>query len=112
MLEQFCKNVQDALDYTIDFHRFLTEGELLQDVTCEIAPDTMTASRLEFDDRKVKVWLMGGVDRQVFVIQINITTTKNRRKSFQFRVRTVGDEAAYSTVSINDTTVLTGRLPQ
>lgn len=111
MLEQFCKDVQDALDYTVDFYRFLNEGETLQDVTVEIAPNTMTASRVEFDDRKVKVWLMGGVHRQVYVVKINITTTKNRRKAFQYRVRTLGEEAQYVTVSVADTTVLTGRLP-
>ena len=111
MLEQFCKNVKDALDYTVDFYRFLQDEEVLQNVVCTISPDTMTASRLEYDDRKAKVWIMGGVDKEVYTVRFEITTNFNRRKTFDFQIRTLGEEAEYSLVSITDTTVLTGRLP-
>jgi len=110
MLEQFCKRCDESLDYVVDFYRWLGTREVITECTAVVTPDTITVSRLAFTEKKAVVWLMGGVDQEVYLIEVTITTDKGRRKTFEFQVRTVGEPGGFPSVSIADTSVVTGKL--
>lgn len=115
MLEYYCKESREALDYTIDFNRFLIGRESIISASAVVLapvvtdPDaTLTISRVGYTKNQVAVWLLGGEDRVQYMVTVTIDTDKGRRKEVSFLITTTGQADEVVTVNISDVTATIG----
>lgn len=115
MLEYYCKSSREALDYTIDFNRFLIGRESIVSASAVISapvvaePDTtLTITRVGYTKNQVAVWLIGGEDKIQYTVTVTIDTDKGRRKEVSFLLRTTGAADEIVTVDIANTTATIG----
>lgn len=115
MLEYYCKESREVLDYTIDFNRFLIGRESIISASAVVLapvvtdPDaTMIISRVGFTKNQVAVWLMGGEHAVQYTVTVTIDTDKGRRKEASFLITTTGQADDVVTVSIADVTATIG----
>ena len=115
MLEYYCKDSREALDYTIDFNRFLIGREYIIGASAVItAPTvtdpgaTLTITRVGYTKNQVSVWVTGGEDRVQYTVSVTIDTDQGRRKTESFLLTTNGDWDGIPVVNITDTTATIG----
>lgn len=115
MLEYYCKDAREALDYTVDFHRFLVGRESIIGASATISAPTvtdpnktLTITRVGYTQNQVVVWVTGGEDRVQYTVNVTIDTDQGRRKSESFLLMTNGDWAGVPVVDIADTTATIG----
>ena len=115
MLEYFCKASREALDYTIDFNRFLIGRESIVSASAVVLalavtdPDaTLTFSRVGYTKNQVAVWLAGGEDRIQYTVTVTIDTDQGRRKEQSFLLTTTGTTGGVAIVDIADTMATIG----
>ncbi len=115
MLEYFCKKSREALDYTIDFNRFLIGREFIIGASAVITGSAasvegqvMQITRVDYTKNQVAVWLTGGEDDVQYTVTVTIDTDQGRRKEQSFLVRTTGTSAEAVFVDISGTTVTIG----
>lgn len=111
MLEYYCKHSREALDYTIDFNRFLIGRESIIGASAVISAPTVTVpaatlaiTRVGYTKNQVAVWLTGGEDRIQYTINVTIDTDQGRRKEQSFLLTTTGTSGGVAIVDIADTT--------
>ncbi len=114
MRELFCKPADETLDYVIDFHRALRNGEKIvkASATATEFPAGMVIKTVEFTPDAVTVWLIGGRDKDRHVVQVAIETNLGKVLEREFLVDIHGTAPAYDPVRINaaDTRVEIGFL--
>lgn len=117
MLEYFCKASREALDYTIDFNRFLVGRERITGASAVVsAPAVIDAdavlqiARVGYTTNQVVVWLAGGENGMQYTVTVTIDTDQGRRKEQSFLIRTAGYAGAVPVVNITDTTATIGFL--
>ena len=115
MLEYFCKESREALDYTVDFNRFLIGREYIVGASAVVsAPEiteagaTLQITRVGYTKNQVAVWLTGGEDAMQYTVTVTIDTDQGRRKEESFRIKTTGTAGAVAVVDIADTTATIG----
>lgn len=115
MLEYYCKASREALDYTIDFNRFLIGRESIIGASAVIsAPvvtdpeSTLMITRVGYTKNQVAVWLSGGEDMVQYTVTVTIDTDQGRRKESSFLLQTTGDAGKVTIVDINDTAATIG----
>lgn len=115
MLEYYCKASREALDYTIDFNRFLIGRESITGASAIISapvvtdPDsTLLITRVGYTKNQVAVWLAGGEDTVQYTITVTIDTDQGRRKEVSFLLTTTGTAGKVTVVDISDTTATIG----
>ena len=113
MLEYFCKEGRESLDYTVDFYRFLVGREAITAASAIITaptvtdPDaTLTITRVGYTKNQVAVWVTGGEGGIQYTITITIDTDKGRRKEQSFLLQTSGAGSAVTIVYVSDTTAV------
>lgn len=115
MLEYFCKDSREALDYTVDFNRFLIGREHITGASAVIsAPfvteplNTLQITRVGYTKNQVVVWLSGGEDKIQYTVTVTIDTDQGRRKEQSFLITTNGVSGGVAIVDISDTTATIG----
>ena len=115
MLEYYCKSAREALDYTIDFNRFLQGREYITGASAVIsAPSitdqdaTLTITRVGYTKNQVAVWLAGGEDSIQYTVTVTIDTDQGRRKEVSFLLTTTGAAGEITVVDIADSTATIG----
>lgn len=115
MLEYFCKDSREALDYTIDFNRFLIGREIITGASAVVtaqavidADATVHITRVGYTRNQVAVWLAGGEDGMQYTVTVTIDTDQGRRKEESFLVKTTGTAGPVAVVDIADTTATIG----
>jgi hypothetical protein len=115
MLEYFCKKSREALDYTIDFNRFLVGREYIIGASAvvtgpgaDIEGVELQITRVNYTKNQVAVWLASGEDDVQYTVTVTIDTDQGRRKEQSFLVRTTGTATEAVFVDINGTTVTIG----
>lgn len=115
MLEFYCKNSSEALDYTVDFNRFLIGRESITGASAVITAPAITVqdatlriTRVAYTKNQVAVWLAGGEDGIQYTITVTIDTDQGRRKDVSFLLQTKGAGTATAVVDIADTTATIG----
>ena len=111
MLEYYCKDSREALDYTIDFNRFLVGREYIIGSSAVISAPSITEpastlqiTRVGYTKNQVAVWLAGGEDNIQYTITVTIDTDQGRRKGQSFLLTTTGTSGGVAIVDIADTT--------
>ena len=111
MLEYFCKHSREALDYTIDFNRFLIGRESITGASAVISAPvvtdpgtTLTITRVGYTKNQVAVWLAGGEDKIQYTITVTIDTDQGRRKEQSFLLQKTGVGSAVTIIDVSDTT--------
>lgn len=112
MLEYFCKNSREALDYTIDFNRFLIGRESITGASAVIsapkvtdAGKTLAISRVNHTKNQAIVWLIAGEENIEYTVVVSIDTDQGRRRDHRFMVRTLGNAIPVVSVNLGDTDV-------
>lgn len=115
MLEYFCKESREALDYTVDFNRFLIGREYIIGASAVVsapviteASATLQITRVGYTKNQVAVWLTGGEDGLQYTVTVTIDTDQGRRKEQSFLIKTTGTAGAVAVVDIADTTATIG----
>lgn len=115
MLEYFCKHSREALDYTIDFNRFLIGRESITGASAVVSAPIVTdagataqITRVGFTRNQVVVWLAGGEDGVQYTVTVTIDTDQGRRKEQSFLIKTTGTAGAVAIVDIADTAATIG----
>lgn len=115
MLEYFCKDSRESLDYTIDFNRFLIGREFIIGASAVITSPAVTdtdaalqITRVGYTKNQVAVWLSGGEDAVQYTVTVTIDTDQGRRKEQSFLIKTSGIAGAVAIVDIADTTATIG----
>lgn len=115
MLEYFCKESRESLDYTIDFNRFLIGREFIIGASAVVtaplvtdAASTLQITRVGYTKNQVAVWLAGGEDAVQYTVTVTIDTDQGRRKEQQFLIKTSGIAGAVAIVDIADTSATIG----
>ena len=115
MLEYFCKESREALDYTIDFNRFLIGRESITGASAVVSAPAVTdaaavlqITRVGYTRNQVAVWLAGGEDGMQYTVTVTIDTDQGRRKEQEFLLKTTGYAGAVAVVDIADTTATIG----
>lgn len=115
MLEFYCKDSGETLDYTVDFSRFLSGREFITATSAVITAPTVTdpdltlqTHRIEFNATQVAVWLMSGEDAVQYTVTISIETSQGRKRDASFFIQTKGTTTEAAVVSIQDTTAIIG----
>lgn len=85
------KRSGDILDYTIEYDRWLTEGDFISNASCvfDDGSETLVLDEVVFSDQKVTVWLSGGADGESIEVTVTAETNGGRTKieSFKLRIR-------------------------
>lgn len=115
MLEYFCKESREALDYTIDFNRFLVGRESVTGASAVVSSPSvintaavLQITRVGYTRNQVVVWLAGGEDGMQYTVTVTVDTDQGRRKEQSFLIRTTGQAGAVAVVDIADTTATIG----
>lgn len=115
MLEYYCKASREALDYTVDFNRFLIGRESIVGASAIIAaptvtdPDsTLTITRVGYTKNQVAVWVAGGENAIQYTVTVTIDTDQGRRKEVSFMLTTTGVAGKTTVVDISDATATIG----
>lgn len=115
MLEYFCKQSRESLDYTVDFNRFLVGREYIiaasATITAPVITDpaaTLIITRVGYTKNQVTAWVTGGEEAVQYTITITIDTNQGRRKEQQFLLQTSGTGSAVAIIDIADTTATIG----
>lgn len=115
MLEYFCKESRESLDYTVDFNRFLSGREFIIGASAVLvgalpvdADSTLQITRVGYTKNQVTVWLAGGEDNEQYTVTVTIDTDQGRRKEESFLIKTTGIAGAVAIVDIADTTASIG----
>lgn len=93
ILNTFIKQPADTLDYDIDYEEFLTDGDSMSSATATVSrtsgTGTLAVQAVFTLGTRVKVWLSGGDDRDVFKVTVTTTTTLGRVKQDElvFKIR-------------------------
>lgn len=115
MLEYFCKQSRESLDYTVDFNRFLVGRESINSasaiITAPVATDpaaTLIITRVGYTKNQVAVWVTGGEDNVQYTVTVTIGTDRGRQKEQAFLIQTAGVGTAVPIVDIADTAATIG----
>lgn len=115
MLEFYCKDSSETLDYTIDFSRFLSGREFITAASAVISAPTvgdpaltLQTHRVEYISNQVAVWLMGGENGVQYTVTVSIDTSQGRQRDASFFIQTKGETTEPTVVSIADTAVTIG----
>lgn len=115
MLEYYCKQSREALDYTVDYNRFLEGREYIIGASAVVtspaindAAAALQITRVGYTKNQVAVWLSGGEDAVQYTITVTIDTDQGRRKEHSFLVKTTGTAGAVAIVDITDTSATIG----
>ena len=89
------KQPADFLDYDIDFSKWLIGTDAISTIVAQVTRDdgaVLTEADLEAkyiinNNPRVKVWLINGVDRENYKVELTITTDDGRVKQVELRVR-------------------------
>lgn len=87
MLGTVRKRPDDQLDYDVDFERWLSDGDTVQDASAEAVPSGVSIDRVEVFGPIVKVWLSGGSAGQSHKINVTASTSQGRVKEVAFNLR-------------------------
>jgi len=87
MLGTVRKRPDDQLDYDVDFERWLSPGDTIQDATATPEPAGVTVERIEVFGAIVKVWLSGGTAGGSHKINVTASTAEGRVKEVAFILR-------------------------
>lgn len=85
MLGTMRKRPGDQLDYDVDFGRWLSADDAIQDASAEASG--VTVERVEVFSTVVKVWLSGGEAGGSHEITVTVSTAHGRVKSAAFNLR-------------------------
>ena len=115
MLEYFCKQSRESLDYTVDFNRFLVGRESINSasaiITAPVVTDpaaTLIITRGGYTKNQVAVWVTGGEDGVQYTVTVTIGTDQGRQKEQSFLIQTNGTGTAVPIVDIADTAATVG----
>lgn len=91
ILGTFTMQPADEWDYDIDYSRWLTASDGLSEtvapvVTVEPAGLEVESVTRDYDNRRVKVWLSGGVDGQRYKVEVTTRTREGRVRQDEFFV--------------------------
>lgn len=84
------KTPVDRLDYDVEFHRWLSDGDTVTTATAEISGDEAAIDDVETAERTVKVWIIGGVVGQTYQVTVIANTQAGRTKKVCFSLRIKG----------------------
>lgn len=87
MLGTVRKRPDDQLDYDVEFERWLSDGDSIQDATATAEPTGASADRVEVFGTVVKVWLSGGEAGMSYKINVTVSTAEGRVKEVAFNLR-------------------------
>ena len=115
MLEFYCKDSGETLDYAVDFNRFLRGREYITAASAVIEAPVVTdpaltlqTHRVEYNANQVAVWLMGGENAVQYTVTVSIETSQGRKRDASFFIQTKGTTTEAAVVSIQDTTAVIG----
>lgn len=86
MVDSFEKQPDDKLDYGIDLDDWLPASDKAISVSVN-ADSGITISSTNVLDRKVKIWIEGGEDRNNYLVSAEITTNEGRIKEVDFKIK-------------------------
>lgn len=87
MLGTVRKRPDDQLDYDVEFERWLSDGDTIQDATALANPEGVSVDRVEVFGTVVKVWLSGGEAGASYEITVTASTAQGRVKEVEFHLR-------------------------
>lgn len=115
MLEYFCKQSRESLDYTVDFNRFLVGRESINSasaiITAPVVTDpaaTLIITRVGYTKNQVAVWVTGGEGGVQYTVNVTIGTDQGRQKEQSFLIQTIGTGTAVPIVDIANTATTIG----
>ncbi|MGM0858661.1 MAG: hypothetical protein ACQEW0_16510 [Pseudomonadota bacterium] len=91
ILGTFTMQPADEWDYDIGYSNWLTESDGLSETvapTVEVTPTGLEVESVtrDYDNRRVKVWLSGGVDGERYKVEVTTRTREGRRRQDEFFV--------------------------
>jgi hypothetical protein len=91
VLGTFTMQPADEWDYDVDYNEWLTPSDGLSDQVApvvEVTPTGLTVESVtrDYDNKKVKVWLSGGVDGTRYKVEITTKTSEGRVRQDEFYV--------------------------
>lgn len=89
------KQPADFLDYDIDFSEWLVgtdaiasiETRVLRDDGRALGSGDLQAKYVINNSPRVKIWLIDGIDREGYKLEVTVTTDDGRIKQVELRVR-------------------------
>lgn len=108
MMQAHHKRASDLLDYFLDLQRWLEPSEMIVGAVAEATPTSMIVSALQFADTGVVVWLAGGGDGARQTVELRITTSLGKIRTFRFVVLTRGTNPLRVRVSVEPVYVAVG----
>lgn len=88
-LKKFTKDPDAVLDYTINWAKWLPEGDQIVAVTTPDAEAGITVDSASFTATTTTVWVSGGSVGQTYKVPVHIETSGGREddQTLEFRVR-------------------------
>ena len=84
------KTPQDRLDYDVEFHRWLSDGDTVVGAIATISGTSAAIDGVETAERTVKVWVIGGTIGDTYQITVTADTQAGRTKKVCFSLRIKG----------------------
>ena len=88
MIATFVKDTSAALDYTVDWRKWLYESDSIESVQWTV-PDGLIQENTSNDSTKCTIWLSGGTAGSDYRVRCRITTALGRVDARSFLVRVV-----------------------
>lgn len=93
LIGTFSQQPDESLDYDVDYTDWLTDGDTVYGATVGVTPTGLTVSSpvLVDADKRVKLWVSGGVSGTAYKVEVTATTVLGRVKQdeVRFRIREV-----------------------
>lgn len=83
------KQPRDRIDFDVPFNDWLDErgGDTIGAVLASVSPAGLTLLTTNNDGRRVKQWIEGGTDGEMYTVTLTATTVGGRQKEVEIRVR-------------------------
>ncbi|SNY95572.1 phage fiber-tail adaptor protein [Halomonas sp. hl-4] len=91
ILGTFTMQPADEWDYDIDYSDWLPESDGLSESTppeVVISPEGLTAESItrDYDNKRVKIWLLGGEDGQRYKVEVTTRSREGRVRQDEFYI--------------------------
>lgn len=84
------KRPADVLDYSVDFFRWLSDGDQIVAANATITGGTSAIDTTTHSATAVKVWVSGGEPGETATVKVTINTQQGRTREECFRLRIEG----------------------
>lgn len=86
----FIKQPDEIENYTIRYDKNFTEGERILTLDVKTEPEDLIVENSIFINAEVpfvRVWLSGGINKQVYKTTVTVTTSNSRTLQDEFKIK-------------------------